>query len=158
MTSTAGITEAVRALLAADAELVALVGGEVGQPWIMRGDAQLVVEGTGEAAVSIRCVGNWRGPTGHNTMRFPRLIISVWVDPTRDASGCQAQASDAVEDRGRAIFDIVSRILHRPAGKSFQSNGTTIVSCLMLSEPDYRTVEGGSGLRAGEASFGLSAV
>lgn len=103
---------ALRNYLAQDAELRALLGRSVSwDTWIFdESPLNVKVEGTSKCLIVINEQGTWTSPNGHNTMRFPQLIVDVWADPTRNAdrSVQKLDAKTKIQD----IQTVLDRHLH----------------------------------------------
>ena len=91
---------AIRNYLAQDAGLRELLGRSISwDTWIFyENPINVKVENTGKCLLVINEDGTWTSPNDHNTMRFPRVYIDIWADPTRN------------EDRSVKVNDAKSKI------------------------------------------------
>lgn len=112
----------------------------------------------------------WAQPNDHNTLRFPRVYIDVWADPTRNPDG-SVQMQDA-DDKIDAIHRKVMKYLHlvdmgdrngMPVcwGTKEQMEtwtGSIISSSSKNQEPVYSDVRDGNGARMGAATYGMAVL
>jgi len=102
------------------------------------------IEGTQKTAVVVQHEGGWATPNLHNTLRFPRILLSVWADPLRDAAN--NNIDPRVQSRANACFEIVDKYLHMSAGANVMFGSIRIVDCVRLTEPAIDQVADGDGL------------
>lgn len=126
-------------------DLIAVVGMSDGKPWITRHALWKNFEGSQSTAIVVTSEGGWAGPNTHNTLRFPRLTVSVWGDPLRD-QGNNFTGLGEVRARVNAVYEILDRYLHRPQGTSEVWSTIRTVSCIRLTEPDTFAVPNGDGV------------
>lgn len=89
------------------------VRGYVGDSiWKYRLEESL--EGTGGMAVVVVRSTGWATPQPLNTQEYPRLLIDVVADPTRDSRG-EIQRLDA-EDRAYAVARVIDPLFHGKRG------------------------------------------
>lgn len=113
-------TAATDVALAARRHLVSLPGvrevlgpasSTVETSWIFVRDLATIVEGTGLAAVVLSAAGGWARPNSHNSAQFPRLVVEVYADSSREAN-LEVTRPDA-ESRARYVWAVLERELHR---------------------------------------------
>lgn len=119
------------------------IGGTIG-PGIWGYRAWTRMEGTGKTAVVIAHDGGWAAPNTHNTLRFPRLVVTVWADPKRDAT--KNDIDPYVQKRADACFQVLDKHLHRTGGPSIFWGTLRVVTCVRLTEPNMYPVPDGDGL------------
>jgi hypothetical protein len=103
------------------------------------------LEGTGGTACVLSTEGGWAAPNTHNTLRFPRLTLTIWVDPIRDGGGNNHDPGEAYR-RSNAVFAVIDRHLHRTAGREQMWGGLRVVSSTRLTEPVTSQATDGNGL------------
>lgn len=118
-------------------------GGSMPGLWQYRLFAQM--EGTSGTACVIDSDGGWAGANPHNTLRFPRLMVTIWADPIRDM-GSNAVDPGEVQRRAIRAFWAVDARLHRPQGGSQLWGSLRTVDCVRLTEPTMYVVPDGDGL------------
>lgn len=103
-----------------------------------------VLENSGATACVLSSDGGWAGANLHNTLRFPRLQVSIWADPLRDPNA----GMDVGETRRRAerAWSAVDRHLHRTAGDAVMFGGLRVIESTRLTEPVDLLVPDGDGL------------
>ena len=103
---------AARNYLAQDPELRALLGrSQSWDTWIF--DTKPVgvrIENTSRCMIVINEDGTWAARNEHNTLRFPRLQVDIWADPTRNSDG-SVQVYDA-SDKIERIAKVLDKHLH----------------------------------------------
>lgn len=106
------MTLAARNLLAQDTALTPLLGRSVTwSTWIFEDNPQGVrVENTQKCLIVVGEDRGYTSPNEHNTMRFPRLIIDIWADPTRNEDR-SVKVNDA-KDKIEAIAKLVNNHFH----------------------------------------------
>jgi len=83
--------------------------------WLFTRELGVVVEGSGLAAAELAVAGGWTRPNSHNTAHFPRLIVDIYADSSRDLVSQQVTRPDAVP-RAWVVWAAFERELHRPYG------------------------------------------
>jgi hypothetical protein len=142
---------AARIELVSRGVLVGLVGTDSvwTDGWIFQHQRYIDVRSTGSACVVLASRAGWSGPNRHNTVRFPRLQVEAYVDPTRDTNlNPSGEAPPTVQERADAIFKAIDPVLHRVDGGGFiwgGVGGIRIVSSLRGVEPDIVEVPDGDG-------------
>lgn len=102
------------------------------------------MEGSQSTAIVVQHDGGWAAPNQHNTLRFPRLLLSVWADPLRDDQGNNNDSR--VQSRANACFEIADKYLHLAAGGTVMFGSIRVVDCVRLTEPTIASVPDGDGL------------
>lgn len=154
------LVAAARDKLAGESTVTALLGSDTEfTVWIFEDRLFARVEGTESVALVLRQRGSWTSPNGHNTLRFPRLLVEVYVDPTRDSDGMVTDVVGA-DLRGDAVYRAVDAVLHRAAQEA-QTWGTgdralRTVGCQRLDEPEPADVPDGDGLRVLRVNYGVT--
>lgn len=102
-------------------------------PYLFQHELWVTVERSSSTAAVITRGGGWAGANLHNTMRFPRIGLELYVDPQRDASGHITDPGEAYR-RIEAAFKVIDRHLHM-AGGGHTYWGTVRVSSARTTEP-----------------------
>lgn len=134
--------------LGGHADVLAELGHDPGlpsQPWLFQYRLWTMMEGTQSTAAVISHDGGWAGPNLHNTLRFPRLTLSIWADPIRDDGGSGTDPGE-VQRRLYQVFTVIDAHLHRPQGETQMWGSIRTVSCARLTEPTVLAVGEGDGL------------
>jgi len=123
-----------------------LVGEDEAGPWIFWQAPQATIENTGTSMVVINSVSGW-GSNGHNTARFPQLVVDIWTDPTRN-SDMSVRRPDAAL-KAEAVYVALDKFLHLvnadvpgggsvvwgTAGEIATKTGVRIISSERTNEP-----------------------
>lgn len=161
---------AVRNYLALDHELRSLLGKSVSwETWIFDEDPLNVhVENTGKCLIVVRERGTWASPNDHNSMRFPRLLVDIWADPTRNPDRTIRQWDAATK-----IEQIQARVdshLHlsdpgTSAGMPYiwgtleqvvNKTGVVVAGSLRKSGPDISPIRDTEGALMGQLTYGIN--
>lgn len=103
-------------------------------PWLFQHRLWVKVENSQSTACVLSRNTGWTGPNLHNTLRFPRLGVDIWVDPLRDESNNVIDPDEAVR-RITNAYQVIDRHLHRPqSGEQWWGEIRTI-TCTRLAEP-----------------------
>lgn len=116
-----------------------------GSPWLLQNELHGTVEGTQSTAAVVSRAGGWAGANLHNTARFPRLSLEIYVDPIRDAAGNVVDPGEAYR-RADATFSTFDTYLHRPADPQQQWGGVRVIASSRMAEPTTYAVPDGDGL------------
>ena len=161
---------AARNFLAQDADLRALLGRSASwDTWIFdQSPINVRVENTSRCLIVVNEEGQWTSPNPHNTMRFPRLVVDIWADPTRnqDRTVQLFDAKSKVED----IVKIVDRKFHRvdpgtPDGRPLilgtaeqilAKTGVVVTGILRSSGPDYSPIRDCEGAFMGRLVYDVN--
>lgn len=108
------------------------------QMWLTGGG----IEGTSGTAVVIASEGGWTAANPHNTLRFPRLQLNVWVDPLRDGGRNTASPGEALA-RANGVYEVFDRHLHHVAGADMRWGQLRVVSCVRMTEPVVTVIPDG---------------
>jgi hypothetical protein len=101
---------AARNFLAQQESVTSLLGSDDLGPWIFVNQPEATVENTGDVLVVISSTSGW-GANGHNTARFPVLIVDIWADPTRDPASHAVMRKDA-DLKVERVFEAIDKFLH----------------------------------------------
>lgn len=107
---------AARNELARIPELTSLLGQSVSwDTWIFdTKPVKVAVEGTSRCMIVVNQGTAHAGANDHNTLRFPRLLVDIWADPTRDTTKQSKPVKvDDAQTKIEAIARIVDRVFHR---------------------------------------------
>ena len=127
-----------------------------GRPYLFQDTLYVVMEGTQSTAAVIYRAGGWAGPNAHNTARFPRIGLEVYVDPIRDGGGNVTSPGEA-ERRIDAAYKAIDRHLHRQPQNETQMWGTVrTIGCTRLVEPTVTPVPNGDGLIRLDTFYGVT--
>lgn len=154
------LAQNVRNELAKDTRIRPLIGRSEKWPdgWVFVDDIYARIEGTQRCAIVITEDGTWTTMNAHNTLRFPRVRVDIWADPTRNSDG-SVRIKDAkfkIED----VAKIVDKVMHlvnldEPGGELVRwgsdadieaGKGSVITGSTRTDGPDFRPLadtEGG---------------
>lgn len=166
------LTLAVRNLLAQDVALKALLGrSQSWDTWIFSEEPMGVrIENTQKCLIVITENSNYDSPNEHNTMEFPRLLVDIWADPTRNADR-SVKISDA-RTKVQPILRLVNKHLHTvhpsaPNGMPYiwgtaaeisAKTGVIIGGSRFLSGPEFSPVRDSEGSWMGRATYGVNVI
>lgn len=163
------LARAARNYLAQQPEVAALLGSdEVWDSWIFVGTPEVNIESTSKAMVVLFVDGGWAGANSYNTARFPRIVVDIWVDPTRSDDGSVFR-KDA-EERAEEIYKAIDRHLHLvhnslPGGEFIywgtreqieEKTGERIVGSTRSGEPDYAPAFDNLGATIARVNYNVS--
>ena len=162
----------IRNELAKDSRIRALVGRDATwtDGWIFTEDIHARLEGTEKCAIVVSEVGTYTTMNAHNTMKFPRIEIDIWADPSRNDDG-SVQVHDAkfkIED----IIDIIDQHLHlvdlsAPNGDLIRwgseadiaaGKASVIAGSSRIEGPDFRDIADTEGGVMGRYAYGINKV
>lgn len=140
------MTDFVRAArneLASYTDIKNLVGsGEGFDTWIFREDKYVSLEGTGEALIVLSQNGGWAAPNAHNTAKFPRLQVEIFVDPARDSD--LQPVLTTPHERARELVTLVDAVFHIPEGGEIEwDNELRVLGSKKQSEEEITFVPDG---------------
>lgn len=115
-------------------------------PWIFQTRPYVSLEGTGKSMV-VAAARAGMPANRHNTWRFPRLQIEIYVDLPRDEylNPTGRTAEGTAED----LFQLIDRVFHRSDGAEITwggAGGKRIVESVRGSDLDVVEVPGGDGM------------
>lgn len=140
--------------LASKSDLTSALGSDsVYDFWLFRERLQATVEQSSSAAVVIDIVGGWTAPNTHNTMSFPRLLVLIYADSSRDVA--RNITEDDSRDLADEVFALIDKYLHLPGQAGFEWGDTRILRSTRLSEPVATPVQDGAGMTLVTAYYGL---
>lgn len=126
--------------------VVAAVGRtDGGTPMLFQHTLYTVVEGTSSTAAVIGYNGGWSGANEYSTARFPRVSLTLWADPLRDA-GKNTVDPGEVWRRINSVFEVFDKVLHRPQGGVQWWGDVRTSTCVRSAEPVVYPVPDGDGL------------
>lgn len=162
------LTYAMTQELLKDPRITDYMGGSVTFPnWIFDTKNYAKVEGSQKGMIVIVQDGAYTAPNDHNTMRFPRIYVDVWVDPTRNAD--KSVKRDDADERIERIHQLISEHFHTvsmnlggmplvwgseadiAAGKGVYVGGS-----IRQDEPSYADIANGDGGRMGTVIYGVN--
>jgi len=159
-----------RNMLIQDVPLVTLLGKSASwTSWIFdQKPINVKVEGTSRCLIVVNEGKPWTAPNGHNTMKFPTLVVDIWADPTRnvDKSVKFWDASTKIED----IQDELDRLLHLvdpstsngmphmwgTAEQVAAGTGVVIAECKRSSGPDVNPIRDSDGSLMGRLTYNVN--
>lgn len=153
-----GVVLAARRYLVTQTSVTNLLGASEAYPiWIFQWDPHEMIEGTSSEALVLATEGAWSSPNDYNTAQFPRLVVQVFSDPSRDAE--RNVIADDARDKSWTVFRAVDKLLHHPGGLSAQwTTGVWVTGSARLGEPEWTPQPDGDGLVLLTVSYGLSVV
>lgn len=135
--------------------IVAVLGATpAGSPWLFQHELYVTVQGTSSTAAVIAYGGGWSGANTHNTMRFPRLSLELYVDPQRDAAQ-NVTLPGEVHRRLHAAFAVFDSFLHRPQGEVQYWGTVRTLSSSRSAEPTVYAVPDGNGLLRAQVFYAI---
>lgn len=132
------ITRACYRYLAAQPDLVALLGDDGGTPWIFQFHLQATVAGSQTSALVISQSGSWQSPNDHNTAKFPRLVLTIYSDPDRTVQNFEQLAA---ETRARLVYDALDLHMHRPTNEPQLWSDVWTLKCASLGDPRFGVLD-----------------
>lgn len=138
-------------------EVVEAVGAApvTGDPWIFQHSLWVTVEGSSSSAAVLSCQGGWASPNRHNSMRFPRLGLEIYVDPLRDPGGNLIEPGET-HRRLDYVYRSFDTQLHRPAGDTVFWGALRVISSTRLIEPVSYPVPDGGGMLRLQTFYGVT--
>jgi hypothetical protein len=141
--ATLDVALAVRRRLASLAPCRAVLGptgsDSAATVWMYVRSLSVVVEGSSRAAVVLSVAGGWARPNLMNTAQFPRLMLEIFADASREAGVITRRDAEA---RAWAAWEPFNDELHRTAafaemwGASGSDLGLRVWGSSLLSHPD----------------------
>jgi hypothetical protein len=151
------VVQAARTHLAAQTALTALLGSDsVYATWIFQWEPYVDFEGTSKVGVVLVARGGWTSRAFHNTASFPRLVVQIFADPTRDAN--RNVISLDARDKAWKVLEALDRSLHRPGGINELWGTVRVYQSHREDEPDWIAEPDGDGLVVCTVSYGLSVI
>lgn len=164
---------AARNTLAKDPAIRALVGSDNlwTDGWVFDSSLyNVVIEGTSKCAIVVSEVGTHDIMNQHNTLKFPRLEIDIWADPTRNTDG--SKRLDDADDKIEAIAKVVDNHFHlvssdTPAGDIIvwgstkqitEGKGLYVAGSSRISGPDVSPIEDVEGGLMGRYVYGVHSI
>lgn len=150
------LVSAVVQELASRPSLTTLLGHDSNWPtWIFEYKNQVVIENTQKCMIVVNTSGAWQPANSHNTMKFPRLVVDVWADPTRNPD--KSMKFDDAEDKIEAVGDELIKILHITGHQTHYFSDVRINGSTWLDGwYDIRPMKDNPGGKMGTFYFGVS--
>lgn len=115
------------------------------------------LEGTSGIAVVLSEMGGWATAAPGSSMRYARLQVEVWVDPTRDSGLNITESPGHTVRRGKQCMDAIHKALQRQeAGGAIVWGDLVTVGCSLLNEAQFVVVPDGDQLYRGPAMYGVT--
>lgn len=112
------------------------------------------MEQSQRTSVLITHDGGWAAPNIVNSMRFPRLLLSVLADPLRDGNG---NARDPMlQRRANACFETFDKYLHCIGSGEMWWGSLRVLDSIRLTEPSVNSVGDGDGLIRMQAYYAIT--
>ena len=110
-----------------------LLGSDSTWPsFVFRGNEDelpIVIEASGSACVLLTFGGWWTVQNRHNTMKFPRILVGMFADTTRDDNAIPTNLSTRKgKDRVQRMYDIIDPIFHDPTNTIHKFGTLQVVS------------------------------
>lgn len=123
-------------------------------PFIFQNNLKQVVERSSSVALVVSRRGNWASANPYNTVKTPRVSITMFVDPLRDSSG-NVTDLDGSPNRGDAVWDIIDKYLHRPSAEIVTWGDLRVLGSTRLNEPTWNLVKDGDLMVWAEVLYGV---
>lgn len=123
-------------------------------PYLFQNSLWQTIEGTQSAAAVISRAGGWAGPNQHNTMRFPRISLEIFVDPLRDIDGNVTEPGETGR-RAEAAYRVLDAHLHRPQSGVQMWGTIRTLGCTRLGEPAVYSMSDGDGMVLLQVFYGV---
>jgi hypothetical protein len=172
------LTVAARNLLAQDPDVRDLLGASKNwDTWVFADLPMVRLENKGTSLIVITENGSHDRMNQYNTLKFPRLFVDIWSDPSRNSDN-SVQIHDA-DSKIEEILNVINHHFHlvnpdvpedAPAyfGKKGQPRfwgtseqitdrtGVMVTGSSMIDGPEYSDVSGGNGARMGRITYGVN--
>lgn len=124
------------------------------KPYLFQRQLWVNMEGSSSTACVVTRSGGWGSPNQHNTLRFPRLLIEITVDPQRE----EGMVSDPAEAdlRLQHAYQVIDRHLHRPQSGDQMWGAVRTIACLRIAEPINFAVPDGNGMQRIQAFYAVT--
>lgn len=124
-------------------------------PYLFQHKLYQVMEGSQSTAAVVLNGGGWAGPNTHNSMRFPRIILELTVDPLRAADQNVIDPGEAYRRINRA-YEVIDRRLHRPQGGQQQWGDIRTIGCSRQGEPTIFPISQADGALRLQVFYGVT--
>lgn len=157
--------------LAQQPSVTALLGSDdIWDTWIFSGEPQRRIENTQRCAIVIFVDDAWSPANAHNTLSFPRLVVDVWADPTRDNVSKAIKKQDA-KAKVHSVYKAVDKFLHTvnmdngqggviqwgsPSDLAADRASRIISSARLDGFPSFSPVKDGNGAWMGRVRYGVT--
>lgn len=174
------LTLAARNLLVQDDTLLPLIGsGTLLGPWVFADSPFARIENSQKVLVVITENGSHSPANLHNTVRFPKMYVDVWADPTRNSDN-SVHAFDA-DDKIEAVLAVINKHFHTanldvpPGAPAYQGapgsfkvwgtaeqiaarTGVLILGSQFMDGPTYSDVSNSTGTRMGRVWYAVDTI
>lgn len=163
------LTLAITNQLKQDSALTALLGRSVTFPtWIFDEKPFARIENSQRALIVINEDNQWAQMNEHNHMRFPRILVDIWADPTRNTDN-SVKTYDATR-KIEAIVKQVDQTMHTvnlndgngnpiiwgTAAQKASFTGQLITGSVHLTGPTYSDIKDAEGALMGRVAYGVN--
>lgn len=162
------LTLAIRNLLVQDPDITSRLGRSTKWPegWVFDMKPYVAIENKQRVLIVVSQQGGWSAPNSHNTMKFPRIAIDVWADPTRNDDN--SVSIDDADDKIVDVLKYVARTLNKvnlsaefiemwgTADEIASKTGVPILASQQLDEVELSPMSDGNGARMGRVYFGIT--
>lgn len=160
---------AARNLAAQDPAVTALLGSSTNwATWIFSDQPYVTIENKQKVMVVITENGNHSSPNLHNTMRFPRMLVDIWADPTRNSDN-SVKTPDA-KDKIEAVVKVLNRLFHTVDNSDSRGmpliwgtqaqiaskTGVVVLGSTQLNGPEFSPVSDSNGAWMGRVTYGVN--
>jgi len=130
------------------ADVLAVLGQKpyTHSPYLFQRQLWVNMENSQTTACVISRSGGWAAPNVHNTMRFPRLLVEITVDPLRD-EGYNVVDPEEADLRLQNAYTTIDRHLHRPQGGDVFWGTVRTIAVARVAEPVMFAVPDGNGMQ-----------
>lgn len=104
------------------------------KPYLFRHRPWVKIENSQSTVCVLTNTTGWTTPNLHNTLRFPRLGVEIYVDPIRDPDNNSIDPDEATR-RAHAAYKVLDRHLHRPQSGEQWWGSVRTIACERLAEP-----------------------
>jgi hypothetical protein len=154
MTKTVAL--AMRNYAATIPEITDLLGSDdIWPSWIWEDSLMRTIENTSKCGIVIAQNGGWTTPNEHNTMAFPRVIVTIWADPTRDPVTKAMRRPDA-KAKANEIHEAFKKVFHDASNTEHLWDGKRILGSKLLGEPEFTAVTDGNGIYSAQVFYGVT--
>lgn len=133
-------------------------GGPYARGWVfsgfLGGDPYRAVEGSGKCAVVLYQYDTWAPATQMHTLRYPRLLLAIYADDTRDTLG-NPVTHDA-EARVESIYAAVNPLFHDPGNRVRFFDRLRVISTIQGQGLSVMEIPNGDGAVRGTVAYDLT--
>lgn len=118
--------------------------------FVFRGNEEelpIKIETSGSSCVLLSHGGYWSVQNRHNTMKFPRIWVSLFADTSRDLNAIPTNTSGQTGiDRVQAMYAIIDPIFHDPTNTIHRFGSIPVISTFSSEVPMIESVPGSDGV------------